>query len=1450
MHTIAFLVMAMVVGLYVAVHYNLTSKVVKSSLCEQLSGKLDTRVSVSQVDVDWLNQVILNDFVIYDQQQDTLLYARRAMLAYEFLPLFRQKLVMNTIQLIDFDLRIYRDAISGTPNYMFVIEALAPRQDDNRREIIEDFNVNAIFLRRGRISYDNREVACHKCGFDPNHIVLEGLSANTSVTMKRDSGLRIKLKRLEVREKCGLQIRKCKMDLALDDEGMMVNDLALHFDDSRIEAQQFAIVHHPFDVIRQGNDPDKFLLSLQKLNFDLHPADLMHVMNRPIDFKTPISFQASLNGTTSGITIPDCQLSTHDDQLFIQANAQLSNLAADSIDDLMMHVNIRNSHIAPQWLSSIIRQMTDERFSLSDAQIEQIGNVRFDIDARGRTFSPDLTARFSSESGTAEVRGNAHYDKQDHRFASDLHLDLEQFNLLPIIAPQLQIGELSASSDIKIENRRGGRTFIGISDAEMAYVNYNGYNFHNISIEGTADIDAAASRNKQTLIAGKIKMNDPNGNLDVNGSLTLAREFTDIKLDIGTHRFRPHAMHLTDIPNLDSLAFSGHIKTNLSLTKGEIPVGSIHLDSLLLERDNESYLLESLRLLSMGNVGSVKGSLLELQYMENHDGTRNIKGYLPAAPELAHILRLPVLPREMIDFTCTLDTAFNIAHAEAYMPRIELEGDCYVDAKCNIDGKGGRLAGNFDFDYQTPKIHLRTSLPTSLSFKPLEAIISPFSLYLNNDIYNCRGARLTQLDAESYRLDNFLMESGEQRMQAEGVLSPNSGANMIVRMDQFNLALLTSMLGKGYLDFGGFCTGDFFVTSDSITRLRSDLFTVNDFSYIDTLLGDARFMLDYNLNDSKIHLESKVKSRYDEESVTDIEGDILLGLHDTIDLNFHTHRLPLGFINYWTGDILQDFSGEVTGDIRLFGDGNELNLIGHPRVNGSFTHELLGTRFHFSDVIHMESDSTLTDGVIRLNNVAVDDSRHHFLQLNADIRHFHLGQFRYNIGLRIPESQAGFLVYDHPKQKTGDLYWGQLYATGSCQIHGGDGKHVFNVNLRTADRSTFYLSPSEEDYSDNNSYNFLTFRDKKAVMKENASASIATTYDPIPYTLYKKNDDYTNIVVDMQVTATDRCLVNVLMDPLAEDRLVCRGSGNLSLHYDPRHDITLSGEYNISQGTYTITMKGDLMTKAFQLQNGSSVKFSGQPSKAELNLNAVYNVPSASLRDLDESFSTLASMNRTSVPVDCKLKVTGMISAPQITFDLELKNVSEEVQTLAHNIIGTPEMLNQEVFYLLLFSKFYTPQNATAQSRNGSELTSFASASLTSQLNNLLGHMSDNFTLGTNFRSDKGDFSDMEMDLSLTTRLLNDRLILNGNLGYRDPASRVGLNNNATSFIGDFDAEYLINTSGTLRAKAYSHYNERDYSINNALTTQGLGFVVRRDFRTLRDLWIINNRKKTRNQSK
>ena len=104
--------------------------------------------------------------------------------------------------------------------------------------------------------------------------------------------------------------------------------------------------------------------------------------------------------------------------------------------------------------------------------------------------------------------------------------------------------------------------------------------------------------------------------------------------------------------------------------------------------------------------------------------------------------------------------------------------------------------------------------------------------------------------------------------------------------------------------------------------------------------------------------------------------------------------------------------------------------------------------------------------------------------------------------------------------------------------------------------------------------------------------------------------------------------------------------------------------------------------------------------------------------------------------------------------------------------------------------------------------------------------VTDNLSIAPNFRTNKGDFSDMEVDVALSSQLLNNRLLLNGNFGYRDNT----YNTSNTNFIGDFDLEYLLNSKGTFRLKAYNHFNDQNYYLRNALTTQGVGVMWKHDF--------------------
>ncbi|MDE6400924.1 MAG: translocation/assembly module TamB, partial [Muribaculaceae bacterium] len=187
------------------------------------------------------------------------------------------------------------------------------------------------------------------------------------------------------------------------------------------------------------------------------------------------------------------------------------------------------------------------------------------------------------------------------------------------------------------------------------------------------------------------------------------------------------------------------------------------------------------------------------------------------------------------------------------------------------------------------------------------------------------------------------------------------------------------------------------------------------------------------------------------------------------------------------------------------------------------------------------------------------------------------------------------------------------------------------------------------------------------------------------------------------------------------------------------------------------------------------------------------------------------------------LMVEGDMQHPDITFDIELPTLTQDVERKVKSIISTDDMMSRQIIYLLALNRFYTPEYMGSTS-NGGEFASMASSTLSSQLSNMLGQLTDKFTVAPSFRSDKGDFSDLEVDVALSSRLLNNRLLINGNFGYRDRST------SQTTFVGDFDIEYLLSRSGNLRLKAYNHFNDQNYYLRQALTTQGLGVIYRKDF--------------------
>ena len=82
----------------------------------------------------------------------------------------------------------------------------------------------------------------------------------------------------------------------------------------------------------------------------------------------------------------------------------------------------------------------------------------------------------------------------------------------------------------------------------------------------------------------------------------------------------------------------------------------------------------------------------------------------------------------------------------------------------------------------------------------------------------------------------------------------------------------------------------------------------------------------------------------------------------------------------------------------------------------------------------------------------------------------------------------------------------------------------------------------------------------------------------------------------------------------------------------------------------------------------------------------------------------------------------------------------------------------------------------------------------------------------------------MEFEGVLEGRLLNNRLLINGNFGYRENPMY------ASNFIGDFDIRYLL--TNDISVKGYNKTNDRYFS-KTSFNTQGIGLVFQREFERL-----------------
>lgn len=705
---------------------------------------------------------------------------------------------------------------------------------------------------------------------------------------------------------------------------------------------------------------------------------------------------------------------------------------------------------------------------------------------------------------------------------------------------------------------------------------------------------------------------------------------------------------------------------------------------------------------------------------------------------------------------------------------------------------------------------------------------NPSSMVLNNATWNLSPFRAS-IDNELYAISDFLVSSGDQYLSIDGTVDAKGGKNnpdsVSILLKDINIENLVSMAKLNGISFGGSATGTAHAKAlfSKHPNVSADL-SIRDLSFCNALLGDARAVVGYDENDILFRVSAVDTSKTNSNHLpyTVIHGNASVQ-NNSLDLTVDADSTNLAFVSGLLPDVMADVRGKASGSLRISGPFNALDMEGDMSTGGtSFLLAPTGVRYRFADVIRFRP------GTLRFDNIQLRDIYDNRVDFDGIITHKKLQDWAYDLHIK----DNGALGYYVPNSGQ-DLYYTTIFADGTVHVFGNetDGLHV-DVDARTCKNSLFAINLGSQAEADGQ---FILFRDRDEVealrqqrqQRESGMSQLQEILRSQRQRRSSRRQGESNFAIDINARITPDATLKLVMDASTDDHIRAFGSGDLDILFN-NSDIALRGMYTISYGFYALSIQ-DIIHKNFEIVNGSTVTFDGDPLEARLDITAQHTLGSVSFRDLTSDASSMEN-----VRVNCLLRIGGTPANPTLAFDLELPQGTAEQKALLRSYTATEEQMNLQFVYLLTLGRFYTYDYSQAiDGTQGGVVQSLLNSTLSGQINTLISSFipTDEWTFSSTIRQDDrmGAIDDedllgnMEVQGMLEGRLLNNRLLVNGNFGYRDNPMY------ASNFIGDFDVRYLLVPGSNLWLKGYNKTNDRYFS-RTALTQQGIGVLYSHDF--------------------
>lgn len=1453
--------------MFVLLHLPAVQKYIGSKVSASISEKLGTKVEVGRVDLGFLNRVIIDDVVIYDQKDKKMLSSSRLSAKVEITPLFNGQVSISSAQVFGLNAILYKENDKTQPNYQFVLDSLSSKQSEEKSPL--HLNINSLIIRNGHVRYDQLDKPIAENRFTPYHLDLKNISGHLMLDELTDDKIDLKVKKLSMREASGIDLRKLSFKLKASKEKALLTDLSFQLPSTSLHLDTLKT---DYLFVDDRFDPQSLHYQVNLSSSVITPSDLSPIIPSLREFTSPIHISTDFHGTYNFVNVERMDVSSENDILHFSGDGMISHWDTQPL----CKANIHDFSIKAYGIEKISKYF-GEQLSIPP-QIIQLGNIQYQGEAGVNGKSMAIDGLLRTDAG----------DSQLSMVISDKHfigtIETEGFQLghvlmsdkIGMLATAIHIdGYLPVNKDMKLTAK-----------GNISQLEYNGYTYQNINVDGVYD---------NMTFNGLLNIDDPNGKMGVEGEIDFRSNEPSFNLTASIHQFDTQSFGLTGVLGnkkidvdaeanfkgadfnhmqgtlaLNDLHFSSEGKeltlNSMYLDLGTMPDGERYIDmncdygNVTLSGNYDSYVNFGNSIINLiqkristhlfpqvpttrhQNHFTVDATILNTEWLHHFSNIDLNLGYpltiKGEVDEPGDMINLDLSSKEIsyndhvfVDTDISLKTKGDTLSCITKTNKVNSNGrPLYLNV--NANALNNRLFSDITFDNHGKKVHLKGTLSSMAEFvngyggqQIVNISMLPSQLLLNDTVWHVESSGIS-LAKRNININHLVIGNGDQHITVSGSATGNPADAITMQLHDINMSYLSSVLHFKKVDFGGHVTGtarmsSLFSTPEAVADLQ-----IKDFRFADGRIGDMDLTVNLDAQEKKLHLDGLAT---DDGYLTKVDGNIALSpLY--LDINIHSDGTPLQFLERFCGTFMKNIEARAYGNLRIFGPNKIFNLEGQMVAEGDITLPALNTTYHM-----MRDTITLKPDHILFSADTIADRYGNLAFINGEVTHTHLSNFRYDLLVHAND----LLSYDF-KDFGNETICGTVFATGDCHIQGEPGEVLLDINVTPTRNSVFCYNAAGPDAL--SSQEFIQWNDNPPDISlfnfEGLRPAKAESEDLQPIVSQTTPKSPTNIRMNFQINANPEATLRLLMDEGNGDYITLNGNGTLRANYFNKGSFNIYGNYLVEKGTYRLTVQ-NFLRKDFLFQPGGSITFVGNPYDATLALQAVYTVNGVPLSDLNLG----RSFTSNNIRVNCLMNINGTAEQPTVDFDMEMPTVSSDAQQMVRSLINSEEELNQQVIYLLAIGRFYNKTynadlDPNRQSQTSLAMQSLLSGTISQQINTLLGSIvnNNNWNFGANISTGDEGWNNAEYEGTLSGRLLDNRLQINGQFGYRDNP------NATTSFIGDFDIRYLLYPNGNLAVKVYNQTNDR-YFIKNSLNTQGVGLILKKDFNGWRDLMGIKRKK-------